>query len=56
MRLLSEMKTGDTVVTFDRDRRLYLIGTLSSEYEWAPKLIGGQASRSPRDVDASGPS
>jgi restriction system protein len=39
MRLLSEIKTGDTVVTFDRDRRLYLIGTVTSEYQWAPKLI-----------------
>jgi restriction system protein len=39
MRLLGEMKTGDPVVTFDRDRRLYLLGTIASEYEWAPQLI-----------------
>ena len=39
MRFLGEMKAGDTVVTFDRDRRLYIIGAITSEYEWAPKLI-----------------
>jgi restriction system protein len=39
MRLLHEMKTGDTVVTFDRDRRLYFLGTVTSEYEWVPGLI-----------------
>lgn len=39
LRLLSEIKIGDTIVTFDRDSRLYFLGTVTSEYEWAPKLI-----------------
>jgi restriction system protein len=39
VRFLSEMKTGDVVVTFDRERRLYFIGALTSGYEWAPDLV-----------------
>lgn len=39
MRLVVEIKTGDEVVTFDRDQRLYFIGTTTGEYEWAPTLI-----------------
>jgi restriction system protein len=39
MRFLREMKPGDTAVTFDRERRLYLLGTITSDYEWAPGLI-----------------
>lgn len=39
MRFIGEIKIGDTVVTFDRDRRLYLLGTITSEYEWLPKLM-----------------
>jgi len=42
MRLLSEIKIGDTVVTFDRDRRLYFFGQVTSEYEWLPKLNQGK--------------
>jgi restriction system protein len=38
MRLLGEVKIGDTVVTFDRDRRLYLVGTITSDYEWVPQI------------------
>jgi restriction system protein len=39
MRFIGEIQVGDKVVTFDRDRRLYLFGTTTSEYEWAPTLI-----------------
>jgi restriction system protein len=39
MRFLNEVKIGDTAVTFDRDRRFYLLGTISSDYEWQPRLI-----------------
>ena len=39
LRFVSEMKTGDGVVTYDSERRLYFVGTLASEYEWAPQLI-----------------
>jgi len=41
LRFISEIKSGDTVVTFDRDRRLYFVGTILSDYEWAPDLIDG---------------
>ena len=33
MRFVSEIKVGEAVVTFDRDRRLYFFGTVTSEYE-----------------------
>lgn len=39
MRMLREMKIGDLVATSDRDRRLYFLGTITSDYEWAPQLI-----------------
>ncbi len=39
LRFMTEIKAGDTVVTFDRGRRLYFLGIVSGEYEWAPKLI-----------------
>ena len=39
MRFMGEVKTGDMVVTFDRDHRLYLLGTITGEYEWDPRLI-----------------
>jgi restriction system protein len=39
LRFIGEIKIGDPVVTFDRVRRIYFIGTILSEYEWAPKLI-----------------
>ncbi|HEU4537364.1 MAG TPA: restriction endonuclease, partial [Polyangiaceae bacterium] len=41
-RFFSEVKSGDEVVTFDRERRRYVLGTISSDYEWAPKLIEGK--------------
>src|SRR5579863_10544677 len=39
VRLLREIKPDDEVATFDRDHRLYFIGTVTGEYEWAPSLI-----------------
>jgi restriction system protein len=38
-RFVSEMKSGDNVITYASERRLYFVGTLTSEYEWAPHLI-----------------
>ncbi|MFT3772456.1 MAG: restriction endonuclease [Minicystis sp.] len=38
-RFLTEVKAGDAVATFDRERRKYLLGRISSEYEWAPSFI-----------------
>lgn len=39
LRFLNEIKVGDVIVTFDRDSRLYYLGSVASEYEWAPKII-----------------
>jgi len=39
IRFISELRIGDTVVTFDRGRRFYFLGTITSEYEWAPTLV-----------------
>lgn len=41
-RFFSDIKTGEEVVTFDRERRRYLLGTIASDYEWAPKFIEGK--------------
>ncbi|RKH45609.1 restriction endonuclease [Corallococcus sicarius] len=38
-RFVSEMKAGDGVITYDSERRLYFVGSLTSDYEWAPQLI-----------------
>jgi restriction system protein len=39
VRLLREIKPDDEVVTFDRDHRLYFVGTVTGEYEWVPSVI-----------------
>jgi restriction system protein len=39
LRFAYELATGDTVVTYDRERRRYLVGTLTSGYEWQEKLV-----------------
>jgi restriction system protein len=39
LRFVTEVKVGDEVTTYDRERRKYLLGKITSEYEWAPKLI-----------------
>ena len=57
-RFLGEVKVGDPVVTFDRDRRLYLLGKVTSEYQWQPDLVKGKphlrrvewSQQSPRDA------
>lgn len=38
-RFLSAISIEDAVVTFDRERRLYYLGEVVSEYEWAPQFI-----------------
>ena len=38
-RFIHELKVGDEVATFDRERRKYLLGQISSDYEWKPGLI-----------------
>jgi restriction system protein len=35
-RFVREIKVGDTVVTYDRSERTYLVGTVKSEYEFSP--------------------
>jgi len=39
LRFVTKLKTGDDVVTWDRERRRYVLGKIASKYEWAPKLI-----------------
>jgi restriction system protein len=39
LRFLSGLQVGDNVATFDRERRLYLLGTCASEYEWKSGLV-----------------
>lgn len=39
LRFISELPVGDTVVTYDPDRRSYLLGVLGSQYEWAPGTV-----------------
>jgi restriction system protein len=38
-RLISEIKVGDEVATYDRDRRRYVLGEVTSEYEWLPNAV-----------------
>jgi restriction system protein len=38
-RFLSEIRTGDAVVTFDNEQRLYFLGTVTSDYEWNEGLV-----------------
>ncbi len=38
-RFLSEIQLGDRVVTYDRDRRTYILGEVLSDYEWRPDAI-----------------
>lgn len=40
LRFLTEVKVGDDVLCFDRDRRRYLLGKITSEYEWRPHPEG----------------
>lgn len=57
-RFLGEVKVGDPVVTFDRDRRLYILGKVTGEYLWKPDLVTGKPhlrevewlQQSPRDA------
>lgn len=38
LRLISEMAIGDDVATWDASRRFYVIGKITSEYEWVPRV------------------
>lgn len=40
LRLIHEMKVGDDVICADRERRRYLVGKISSGYEWLPDAEG----------------
>jgi restriction system protein len=41
-RFVREIKTGDAVVTYDRSERIYLVGSVVGEYEFAPKVSAEQ--------------
>ncbi len=36
-RFVREIKVGDTVITYDRSERIYLVGTVKGNYEYAPQ-------------------
>lgn len=38
-RFLTEIQIGDHIVTYDRERRRYVLGKVVSNYEWKPGLI-----------------
>ncbi|MEW5989365.1 MAG: restriction endonuclease [Chloroflexota bacterium] len=38
-RFLWEIKPGDRVATYDRDKRLYYLGEIRSEVQWMPEII-----------------
>lgn len=39
LRFVTELHVGDRVVTFDRDRRVYILGDVTSDYQWQPELV-----------------
>jgi restriction system protein len=40
LRLITEVKVGDEVACSDRERRRYLLGEITSDYEWLPDAAG----------------
>ncbi|MCU0659626.1 MAG: restriction endonuclease [Polyangiaceae bacterium] len=43
LRLLGEVKIGDDVLCADRERRRYLLGKITSDYDWLPNAEGRYA-------------
>lgn len=41
-RFVREIKVGDAVVTYDRSERIYLVGNVAGEYEYAPNVSEAQ--------------
>lgn len=41
VRFVNEIRVGDTVVTYDRDRRSYFVGEILSDARWSPDKIPG---------------
>ena len=39
IRFIQEVKIGDSVMTHDRDKQMYYIGVIVSEYKWQPDTI-----------------
>lgn len=44
-RFVREIKVSDSVVTYNPSERIYLLGTVTGEYEYAPSVQGGHANR-----------
>jgi len=42
LRFIVEVKVGDEVAFFDRERRRYVLGKIASEYVWLPDTIEGK--------------
>ena len=51
-RFRNEIKTGDRIVTYDPGRRVYLLGTVSSDYRFDPNIASD--ARNARSVDWKG--
>jgi restriction system protein len=41
LRLATEVQVGDAVLTYDAERRVYLLGKIVSPYEWMPGVVEG---------------
>ncbi|BAU14105.1 Mrr restriction system protein [Leptolyngbya sp. NIES-3755] len=39
IRFMQEIKVGDEVMTHDRSKQMYYIGTITSDYQWKPEII-----------------
>ncbi len=39
LRFVQEISIGDEVLTYDREKRRYVVGKIASNYEWKPDLI-----------------
>ncbi|GAP98377.1 restriction endonuclease [Leptolyngbya sp. NIES-2104] len=39
LRFMREVKVGDAVMTHDRNKQMYYIGVITSEYQWKPEII-----------------
>jgi len=39
LRFVTEIQVGDAVLTYDPDQRVYLLGKITSAYEWLPDVV-----------------
>ena len=39
IRFIQEVKVGDSIMTHDRDKQMYYLGVITSDYKWQPETI-----------------